>query len=76
MDSVFAKRVIHCGTLVAILAPATICRAQQQVIPVWPGAASGSESWTQKEETTTLPPMAAGGPHRQRELSSMLIAGG
>jgi acetyl esterase/lipase len=62
MCSVFSKRVIRCGTLVAILALSTICRAQQQVIPVWPGAAPGSESWTQKEETTTLPPMAAGGP--------------
>ncbi len=35
-------------------------RAQQQVIPVWPGVAPGSENWTQKEETTGLPPLAAG----------------
>jgi len=62
MCSAFAKRVGGCGIFVATLSLSTICRAQQQVIPVWPGAAPGSESWTQREETTTLPPMAAGGP--------------
>jgi acetyl esterase/lipase len=62
MRSAFAKRVAGGGILVAALSLSTICRAQQQVIPLWPGAAPGSESWTQKEETTTLPPMAAGGP--------------
>lgn len=34
---------------------------QQQVVSVWPGAAPGSENWTQKEETTTMPSIAAGG---------------
>ena len=62
MCSAFAKRVVGCGILVAALSLSTICCAQQQVIPVWPGGAPGSESWTQKEETTTLPAMAAGGP--------------
>lgn len=62
MPSVFTKRVVCCGSLAGALVLSTICRAQQQVIPVWPGAAPGSETWTQKEETTTLPPMAAGGP--------------
>lgn len=62
MRFAFAKRVVRCGILAAVLAPSMICRAQQQVIPVWPGAAPGSETWTQKEETTTLPPLAAGGP--------------
>lgn len=62
MCSVFAKRAVRCGILVAVLALPTICRAQEQVIPVWPGAAPGSETWTQKEETTHLPPLAAGGP--------------
>ena len=62
MHSVFAQRVVRCGILAFVLALPTICRAQEQVIPVWPGAAPGSESWTQKEETTHLPPMAAGGP--------------
>jgi acetyl esterase/lipase len=61
MHSLFAQRVVRCGILAVVLALPTICRAQEQVIPVWPGAAPGSESWTQKEETTTLPPMAAGG---------------
>ena len=62
MRSAFAHRVVCCGFLAGALVLATICRAQQQVIPIWPGAAPGSETWTQKEETTTLPPMAAGGP--------------
>ena len=62
MPSVFTKRVVCCGSLAGALVLSTICRAQQQVIPVWPGTAPGSETWTQKEETTTLPPMAAGGP--------------
>jgi len=62
MRSIFAKRVVCCVCLAGVLVLSAICRAQQQVIPVWPGAAPGSETWTQKEETTTLPPMAAGGP--------------
>jgi len=62
MRSVIAKRVACCVSLAAALVLSTTCRAQQQVIPVWPGAAPGSETWTQKEETTKLPPMAAGGP--------------
>src|SRR5208282_1826054 len=57
-----AKRSACWGMLVAVFAIAMPCRAQEQVIPVWPGVAPGSENWTQKEETTHLPPMAAGGP--------------
>jgi len=62
MRSVFTKRVVCCLSLAGALVLSTICRGEQQVIPVWPGAAPGSETWTQKEETTTLPPLAAGGP--------------
>jgi acetyl esterase/lipase len=47
--------------LIALFAVSMISRAQQQVIPVWPGVAPGSENWTQKEDTTALPPLAAGG---------------
>jgi hypothetical protein len=54
MRSAFARRVSSCGILVAALPLSAICRTQQQVIPVWPGAAPGSEPWTQKEETTTI----------------------
>jgi len=48
--------------LATVFAIAMPCQAQDQVIPVWPGVAPGSENWTQKDETTHLPPMAAGGP--------------
>jgi len=47
-------------TLIAVFALSMAGRAQQQVIPVWPSAAPGSENWTQKEETTGLPPLAEG----------------
>ena len=33
----------------------------QKVVPVWTGVAPGSESWTQKEESTSLPQVAGGG---------------
>lgn len=36
-------------TLVALAVLSTYASAQQIVIPVWPGAAPGSENWTQKE---------------------------
>ncbi len=36
--------------------------AQQKVVPLWPGTAPGSESWTQKEETIAVPQVAAGRP--------------
>ena len=62
MNFVRAKLVFGCWVLAAFFAQALICRAQEQVIPLWPGVAPGSENWTQKEETTTLPPLAAGGP--------------
>jgi len=48
--------------LVTVFATAVPCLAQEQVIPVWPGVAPGSENWTQKEEVVHLPPLAAGGP--------------
>ena len=48
--------------LASIFAGATPSMAQQRVVPVWTGVAPGSENWTQKEETTTLPQIAGGGP--------------
>jgi len=62
MRAAFARRAACCGALVCFLAVPVRSLAQSQVIPVWPGVAPGSESWTQKEETTTLPPLAEGGP--------------
>jgi acetyl esterase/lipase len=55
-------RIVVCRTWIALFAVSLASRAQQQVIPVWPGVAPGSENWTQKEETVALPPLAAGGP--------------
>src|SRR5271157_552770 len=57
-----AKQGACWGILVVVLAVAMPCQAQEQVIPVWPGVAPGSENWTQKEEVVHLPPLAAGGP--------------
>lgn len=61
MRAAFVAGVV-CRTLIALFAVSMPSRAQQQVIPVWPGVAPGSENWTQKEETTALPSLAAGGP--------------
>ena len=52
---------VACRTLIAFFAVSMAAQAQQQVIPVWPGAAPGSENWTQKEETTTFPGHPTGG---------------
>jgi len=53
------RRTAACRVIITIFALSVTSRAQQ-VIPVWPGVAPGSETWTQKEETTGLPPLAAG----------------
>jgi len=52
---------VACRTLIAFFAVSMAVRAQQQVIPVWTGAAPGSENWTQKEQTTVFPGHPAGG---------------
>lgn len=46
--------------LATIVATTTPVQAQQKAVNVWPGAAPGSENWTQKEENTTLPQLAGG----------------
>lgn len=61
MRSAFRKLMTGCGILAAAAVFSTVCRAQQQVIPVWPGI-TRSENWTQKEETVHLAPLAASGP--------------
>src|SRR5689334_20577450 len=51
-------RAVAVATLFALAIPA---RAQEKVIPVWPGAAPGSESWDWTERAVTTPkglPMA------------------
>lgn len=40
---------------VVLLGVAIAGRAQQKVIPLWPGAAPGSENWTWHERTLTAP---------------------
>ena len=47
--------------MIAFFAVSMAAQAQQQVIPVWTGAAPGSENWTQKEETTVFPGHPTGG---------------
>jgi acetyl esterase/lipase len=45
----------HTRLLLSLLSLTLACLAQQKVIPVWPDAAPGSESWTQQEETFSHP---------------------
>ena len=45
----------HTRLLLSLLSLTMPCLAQQKVIPVWPDAAPGSESWTQQEETFSHP---------------------
>ncbi|MEJ2007392.1 MAG: alpha/beta hydrolase [Acidobacteriota bacterium] len=58
----FSKRLRHTGkryrylSVCAVLFGAVIAaNAQQQVIPLWPGAAPGSEKWTYHEQTVDSP---------------------
>lgn len=61
MRAALAKKTACYWTLLCCLAIPVRCLGQQ-VIPVWPGVAPGSENWTQKEETAVLPPLAGIGP--------------
>lgn len=40
---------------IILLCVALQAKAQQKIIPLWPGTAPGSESWTQKEQTFYSP---------------------
>lgn len=47
---------LSCWAVCAILLISAItANAQQKVIPLWPGAAPGSENWTQQEQTFYSP---------------------
>jgi hypothetical protein len=51
------------GVFIMLAASASVlprATSGQQVIPVWPGPAPGSETWKQREETTGLPQVAHG----------------
>ena len=43
------KRLTRYGTWLILIGMSMTARAQQQAIPIWPGPAPGSESWTWKE---------------------------
>lgn len=45
----FEIGTIACGLVLSLLGFSVAGIAQQQVIPVWPGVAPGSENWTQRE---------------------------
>jgi len=49
MNKLFVERFARCGLWLMVFAAPWVLCAQQQVIPVWPGTAPGSENWTQKE---------------------------
>lgn len=39
----------------AVMTTASLCGAQQSVIPIWPGVAPGSEGWKQTEQSIPAP---------------------
>ena len=46
-------RLVGTAVLAGLLGVAVPARAQKGEIPIWPGAAPGSEKWTQNEVTFT-----------------------
>ncbi len=60
-NETFASRVAGAAAAAALLSLAIPVGAQEAVIPVWPGAAPGSEAWDWSERDVTTPngmPMA------------------
>src|SRR5579872_2798529 len=55
MKAAITKRLTLCAVLVGVLGLSTEVSAQQPMIPIWPGVAPGSESWTQKETESDSP---------------------
>lgn len=55
MTRVLAKGIARAAMLAALLGVSITAVAQHRVIPIWPGAAPGSEKWTQKEVEFTTP---------------------
>ena len=55
MTTTFPKALSLGGALVALLAVTSMAFAQHRVVSIWPGAAPGSENWTQKETTFPSP---------------------
>jgi acetyl esterase/lipase len=56
MNTLFARRISSCGLVAALFCVSLGAFAQQQVIPVWPNGAPGSEEWTQKETVSLFTP--------------------
>jgi acetyl esterase/lipase len=55
MTKQLATRLARCGALAALLGVSVSSFAQHRAVPIWPGAAPGSENWTQKETTFPSP---------------------
>ncbi|HEX5482943.1 MAG TPA: alpha/beta hydrolase [Terriglobia bacterium] len=53
--STLALKPSRWAVCLILLSVALAANAQQKVIPLWPGAAPGSENWTQKEQTFYSP---------------------
>jgi acetyl esterase/lipase len=49
MTKSLSGQITACGLVLMLMGAPLALRAQQQVIPVWPGTAPGSESWQQQE---------------------------
>jgi acetyl esterase/lipase len=55
MTRQFGKKLVRCAALTALLGVSVAAFGQHRVISIWPGAAPGSENWTQKETTFLSP---------------------
>src|SRR2546421_10070280 len=50
-----SSRLLLGAATAFVAAGAAAAQAQERVIPIWPGAAPGSENWTQKEAEYRTP---------------------
>ena len=55
MTRQFGRCLARCSVLAALLGVSVAAFGQHRVISIWPGAAPGSENWTQKETTFFSP---------------------
>jgi acetyl esterase/lipase len=54
MNKKFALMLLCIAAVAACLSVVVPARAQEKVIPIWPGDAPGSEKWTRQEATTAF----------------------
>ena len=55
MFKTFARVILRYAMVIILSGVSMMAYAEQMVLPIWPGAAPGSETWTQKEVTYQNP---------------------